>query len=155
MDNIHEVLKAFISGAGVVACYLLKTRRVRKSIELFKEFLILFNKAVGNETELYRLTYITIWSAIFEGFYLISDFTSMIECGGKLCALLHASGDPKREAALLGNLGYAHRSLSEYGKAEEYHKKALVISKEIGDRRGEAVCYGNLGNVYRSLGEYG
>ena len=155
MDNIHEVLEAFISGAGVVACYLLKTRRVRKSIELFKEFLILFNKAVGNETELYRLTYITIWSAIFEGFYLISDFTSMIECGGKLCALLHASGDPKREAALLGNLGYAHRSLSEYGKAEEYHKKALVISKEIGDRRGEAVCYGNLGNVYRSLGEYG
>ena len=155
MDNIHEVLKAFISGAGVVACYLLKTRRVRKSIELFKEFLILFNKAVGNETELYRLTYITIWSAIFDGFYLISDFTSMIECGGKLCALLRASGDPEREAALLAKLGYAHQSLGEYGKAEEYHKKALVITKEIGDRQGEAACYRNLDTVYLYLGEYG
>ena len=155
MDNIDKVSEAFFSGAGVVACYLLKTGRVRKSIELFKEFLILFNKAVGNEKELHRPTYVTIWSAVFEGFYLISDFKSMIECGGKLCALLRASGDPKREAALLGKLGYAHHSLSEYGKAEEYHKKALVISKEIGDRRGEAACYGNLGNVYRSLGEYG
>ena len=46
-------------------------------------------------------------------------------------------------------------SLGEYGKAEEFQRKALALRKEIGDRRGEATCYGNLGNVYQSLAEYG
>ena len=46
------------------------------------------------------------------------------------------------------------QSLGEYGKAEEYQRKALAIRKEIGDREGEAACYGNLGTVYHSLGEY-
>ena len=41
-----------------------------------------------------------------------------------------------------------YQSLGEYGKAEEYQKKALVITKEIGDREGEATCYGNLGTVH-------
>ena len=45
-------------------------------------------------------------------------------------------------------------SLGEYGKADEYQRKALAIRKEIGDKRGEATCYGNLGTVYHSLGEY-
>ena len=45
-------------------------------------------------------------------------------------------------------------SLSEYEKAEEYQRKALVITKEIGDKKGEAACYGNLGTVYESLGKY-
>ena len=48
-----------------------------------------------------------------------------------------------------------HHCLGQYGMAEEYLKKALVISKEIGDRKGEATCYGNLGSVYKSLGQDG
>ena len=48
-----------------------------------------------------------------------------------------------------------YQSLGQYGKAEEYEKKALVIGKEIGDREREATCYGNLGTVYESLGQYG
>ena len=46
-------------------------------------------------------------------------------------------------------------SLKEYGKAKEYHEKALAITKEIGDKKGEADNYGNLGAVFHSLGEYG
>ena len=42
-----------------------------------------------------------------------------------------------------------YRSLSEYDKAEEYQKKALVIRKEIGHRVGEAACYAELGTVSR------
>ena len=45
--------------------------------------------------------------------------------------------------------------LGEYGKAEEFQKKALVIMKEIGDKQGEANCYGQLGTGFQSLGEYG
>ena len=48
-----------------------------------------------------------------------------------------------------------YQSLGEYGKAETYHKKAIVIAKEIGNKQGEAACYGNLGSVYQSLAEYG
>ena len=48
-----------------------------------------------------------------------------------------------------------HQSLGQFGKAEEYQKKALVIGKEIGYRKGEATCYGNVGTVYESIGQYG
>ena len=48
-----------------------------------------------------------------------------------------------------------YQSLGEYGKAETYYKKALVIIKEIGDKKGEAASYGSLGAVYQSFGEYG
>ena len=47
-----------------------------------------------------------------------------------------------------------YKCLGEYGKAEEYLKKALVISQEISDREGEAACYGNLGTLFRRLGIY-
>ena len=60
----------------------------------------------------------------------------------------------KGEAACYGNLGSVSESLGEYGKAEEYQRKALAIRKEIGDRDGEAASYGNLGTVYLYLGEY-
>ena len=46
-------------------------------------------------------------------------------------------------------------SVGEYCKAEEYLKKALVITKEIGNKKGEASSYGNLGIVFQSVGEYG
>ena len=63
-------------------------------------------------------------------------------------------GDREGEAKCYGNLGTVRHSLGEYDKAEEYQKKALVITKEISDREGEATCYENLGTVYQSLGEY-
>ena len=53
-----------------------------------------------------------------------------------------------------GNLGAVYQSLSEYGKAEKYRKKALAITKENGEKIGEAVCYGDLGCMSKSLGEY-
>ena len=48
-----------------------------------------------------------------------------------------------------------YQSLSQYGKAEEHQRKAVVIRKEIGDREGQAACYTNLGHVYQSLSQYG
>ena len=45
------------------------------------------------------------------------------------------------------------QSLWKCDKAEEYLKKALVITTEIGDRR-EASCYGSPGTVFHSLRNY-
>ena len=64
-------------------------------------------------------------------------------------------GAKQREAACNGNLGAVYESLGEYGKAEEYQRKALAKAKEIGAKQREAACYGNLGVVYQSLCEYG
>ena len=58
------------------------------------------------------------------------------------------------EATCYGNLGGVYESVGEYGKAEEYERKALAIRKEIGDREGEATSYGNLGTLFRSLGKH-
>ena len=44
--------------------------------------------------------------------------------------------------------------LGEYGKAREYHEKALALSNEIGDRRGEEVAYSNLGTLSLSLSNH-
>ena len=37
-----------------------------------------------------------------------------------------------------------YKSIGDYGKAFEYHKKSLKIAIEIGDRNGEGQNYGNL-----------
>jgi tetratricopeptide (TPR) repeat protein len=52
---------------------------------------------------------------------------------------------------LMGSLGILYNQIGSYKKAIKYHKKALVISKEIGDRRGEGNHLGNLGNAYLNL----
>jgi CHAT domain-containing protein/tetratricopeptide (TPR) repeat protein len=51
-------------------------------------------------------------------------------------------------------LGITCRSLGEYQKAIDYHKKNLEISTAIGDRSGIANSNGSLGIAYYSLGEY-
>jgi len=55
--------------------------------------------------------------------------------------------------AVLGNLGIACYSLSDYLKAAEHHQQALKIDREIGDRQGEGSDLGNLGITYSSLGD--
>jgi len=140
MENIYEVFEAISSGT-VVARYLVNTTRVQKAIEVYKECLFLLNEASGNEKEPFISAYITIWLGMLKGYYLINDLTSVIECGRTLIALLRACGDRQGEGMLLGGLGNVYQSIGEYGRAEAYQKKALVIIKEIGDRKTEAKCY--------------
>ena len=103
MENIYEVSVAIFIGTVVaIANYLLNTSRVLKAIELCKECLILHNKlASGNKKEPFRSAYIAIWSAVFQGFSLINDFTSLVECEKTLLAPLRACGDPEVEVAFL------------------------------------------------------
>ena len=60
-------------------------------------------------------------------------------------------GDPDDKGRAYGHLGNAYFSLSDLGKAIEYHEKHLKIAIEIGYRGGEGGTYGNLGDAYFSL----
>ncbi|XP_067023796.1 tetratricopeptide repeat protein 28-like [Acropora muricata] len=76
--------------------------------------------------------------------------------------------DRAEEGRAHGNLGHAYRSLGDFQKAIEYHKKHMKIAKgvggeagegganenlEIGDRAGVGGAYGSLGIAYFSLGD--
>jgi len=54
---------------------------------------------------------------------------------------------------LMGSLGILYDQIGSYKKAIEYHKKALVISRQIIDRQGEGVELGNLGSAYINQGQ--
>jgi len=54
-------------------------------------------------------------------------------------------GTKKGEATDYANLVDVFQSLGDYVKADEYHQKALVITKETGVKNGEAASYRNLG----------
>ncbi|KAK2143363.1 hypothetical protein LSH36_851g00062 [Paralvinella palmiformis] len=56
--------------------------------------------------------------------------------------------------AIYSQLGNAYFYLQEYGKALEYHKHDLNLTRAIGDRLGEAKASGNLGNTLKVLGKY-
>ena len=61
--------------------------------------------------------------------------------------------DDEISGYLMGSLGILYNQIGSYKKAIKYHKKALVISKEIGDRQGEGKLLRNLGNAYLNLGK--
>ena len=67
--------------------------------------------------------------------------------------LSELSKDDEISGYLMGSLGILYNQIASYKKAIKYHKKALVISKEIGDRQGEGKRLGNLGNTYFNLGK--
>jgi len=67
--------------------------------------------------------------------------------------LFGLSKDDEMSGYLMGSLGILYNQIGSYKKAIKYHKKALVISREIGDRQGEGKRLGNLGNAYLNLGQ--
>ena len=73
-----------------------------------------------------------------------------------LTAGIHAArqqGERYDEGAHLNHLGLAYRALGRVDKAIEYHKQALVISREIKNRLREGQDLGNLGLAYADLGQ--
>jgi len=56
-------------------------------------------------------------------------------------------------ASALGNLGLVYHERGDLEKAEEHHKQALKIDREIGNRLGEAQDLGNLGLIYTTRGD--
>ena len=140
-----------------VAKFLLNTSRVLKGIELSKECFIFLNNAVmGKETAMFKLMYQTIYLILFEGYCLIYDYTSAIECGEKLLDVVHGFGDHFRdgEGSLAMKLASLYERQLKYKKAKDLFEKALDTKKETGNRDDEATCYGYLGVLFHHLGQY-
>ena len=69
---------------------------------------------------------------------------------------IHAArqqGERYDEGAHLNHLGLAYADLGQVAQAIEYHKQALVISREIKNRLREGQDLGNLGLAYADLGQ--
>ena len=73
---------------------------------------------------------------------------------------MHFLNDSKEDKSLRADTysiqGNVYRDLCQYSEAENHHKKALVIRKEIyGERHCEvATSYSSLGKIYGDLGQY-
>ena len=61
--------------------------------------------------------------------------------------------DSEEGATVIGNLGLIYEMRGELEKAEEMHKRALEIARQIGKVEEMARQYSNLGNVYEKKGE--
>ena len=57
------------------------------------------------------------------------------------------------KSAAYGNLGQLYRTLGDFEKSEEMHKKALEIDERLGRKESMAIQYGKLGRVYRRRDE--
>jgi tetratricopeptide (TPR) repeat protein len=67
---------------------------------------------------------------------------------------LRASPDPKREAALLNNLGHVEVSLRRFDDALHRFQEAARLCEQLGDRTALAWQLGNVGSVYRDREEH-
>ncbi|XP_074651471.1 uncharacterized protein LOC141906154 [Tubulanus polymorphus] len=64
-----------------------------------------------------------------------------------------SSGDRKREAVLLQNIGAIYNSLGDYQKAVEMHEKAIELHGEQHSRASQGQCFINLAFAYSQLGD--
>ena len=86
--------------------------------------------------------------------YVISQFREALQYWEQALSIYRKIGDCQEEAAALGNLGLAYKSLGQYHRAIEFYEQSLEIKWEIGNPQGEATSLNNLGNAYDLLGQF-
>ena len=154
VNHRDEVMQAISIGL-IVACFLLRTNRILKSIEICKECLAIFKGKAGiKDDKLAKSLYKRVISITSTACRAINDNTNAIKYTKKILRIYRESGEKIEEYELSVNIADMYFCQSKYAEARELCESALLISTEIGDRRGEANCYVNLGVVYRSVGEY-
>ena len=154
MNNILDIL--WIIHVGVlVANFLSNTGRIIKAVEIFNECLVLLNgNALQTIKELTTPLVIYLCDKLLDGYTLMYDHTSAIECGKKIHVALHNSGRKDEEGIILILLAKLCCQRSKYEKAKEFCENALSIMIETGNNRGVGMCYANLGAVFHSVGQY-
>ena len=104
MDHTSEILQTIYIGA-VVATFLFNTGRIIKAVDIFNECLVLLDgKALETIKELTTPLVIDVYHQLFDGYTLMHDHTSAIECGKKLHVTLHNSGQKEEEGIILFKL---------------------------------------------------
>ena len=71
-----------------------------------------------------------------------------------LAAVRKHGDDPRREAALLNDLGMIASKRAEWERAIEMYQQSLATFERLGDVHGMAQTWGNLGLVYARKGEW-
>ena len=154
MNNMDEVLQAISIGL-IVACFLLNTNRILKSIEICKECLVILGNNVGVKDDIVaKSLYKLIYMILSDAYSAINNNTNALKYVEEILQIYRCSEEKLAEYKLSFKLAETYFYQSKYVKARELLEKALLISIEIGDRIGEASCYAILGKVYQSAGEY-
>ena len=91
---------------------------------------------------------------MFNGYILINDHKSAIECGEKILIFLHDWGATRTEGKISFQMAQLYQRQCKYEKAKELYMKSLNVAIATCNRQREGACYGNLGTVFYSLGEY-
>ena len=145
MDAIIKEIEVKLLDADA---FLESTGHVPQAIELLKECLILLdNEALEKEEDLVRSLSIAIYDRMLQGYTLIGDYSSGIECGTKYLALLRSCGKRGLEGSALAAIASFYEGQCNYQKAKELFQEALSIVSEIGIREGEAACYLHIGII--------
>ena len=156
MDNVLDILQNIHIGA-VVATFLFNTGRITclKAVHIFNECLVLLNgKALETIKELTTPLVIYVYHKLLDGYTLMYDHRSAIECGKKLHVTPHNSGLKDERGKILLKIASIYYQGRKYEEAKQFYEKALSIMIETGNNRGVGICYGNLGTVFFSVGQY-
>ena len=142
MDNkdvrVFKALQAIFIGT-VVAFFLLKTNRVPRAMELYRECLILLgNKTTQKEETLARKFYRTIYLTMFHGYGLVNDHSSAIQCGRKLLVLLQGCGRRDHERVVTFQIARLYQIQHKYEEAKQLYMKALSMGKKLATDKEKA-----------------
>ena len=152
MDNIVEILETVTIGT-LVTRFLLNSSRALQAIKLCQECLIILNNT-PEEREI-QLGKACLCTMMGEGYCLLNDDTSVIECAKKSLDFVRRLGSRGRGWTVTSRLAKIYKRQGKYEKAEDLYKKSLSVTMETGDKKKEALCCENLGTIYTSLSKYG
>ena len=155
MNSTEEEVRKVIDIGLFVIRFLANTNRALKAIKLCKECLIVL-KTKALRKEFFNFFCTLIYCQMCDGYSLINDHTSAIDCIQDLLVLLRASGGERdNEGKAILKLAELYERQYKYTEAKQLYMEALAIEKEISDQLLVASCYFRLGMVCKSVCEYG
>src|SRR6516164_2801347 len=81
-------------------------------------------------------------------------YPDMLEHAERALGLARAVGDQTLEIMSLGDVGYSHARLGNYGHAIAYCGQALAGSRAAGERNWESATWDSLGYIHHKLGDH-
>ena len=154
MNDFEEIIQAIHIGV-VVATFLYRTGRARKTIELCKEILVLLNnKALEKEKQFAKFLYEAIYKVLSVAYLGIRDYTNAIAYGRKLLAIERECRETVQEGILCINLATICQAQNKYFEAKELYERAISIMNKTGNKKYEAHACAGLGTVLHSLSEF-
>ena len=153
VEEITQDFKVFI--VYVVVCFLCKTGRALKAIELCKEGLVLLNnKALEKEKYLRDVILERIYPTMVYACLYYHDYKNAAEYARKHLAICREYGETFRVGKSSLVLAGIVRIQNEPAEAKELYETVIPIMNKTGERKLEADACKGLAKVFKSLFEY-